>query len=304
MNPNRETFAQDANFWNNYLKGRPQAPEALFDRIFKYHQAQGGTFGTSHDVGAGNGPYAQKLRSRFAHVIVSDIVASNVELARNRLGTDGFTYRTAKLEEAGDIAAASVDMVFATNVMHFPDQKAAMNAIARQLKPGGTFVCGTFGPARFEDSRLQDLWQRISYQGGRELLKNKVELEQTIRVMARTEDGNVAPLDPVFFLPGAKRVHLNMGKGSFVRLLPPEQAYRNTEPDHTGSDDDVVFEDEDGWSFETDLNGVREHMCSFPFISGNFGAFKELFGELEVLLGDGRPIRGYWPAKIILAIRR
>ncbi|KAF2238273.1 S-adenosyl-L-methionine-dependent methyltransferase [Viridothelium virens] len=304
MNSNGTIFAQDTKFWNNYLKGRPQAPDALFDRIFDYHQAHGGTFGTSHDVGAGNGPYAQKLRSRFAHVIVSDIVATNVELAQERLGTDGFSYRTAKVEEADDIAAASVDMIFATNVMHFPDQKAAMGAIARQLKPGGTFVCGTFGPACFEDTRLQDLWQRISHQGGRELLKNTDQPEQTIRIMARTKDGNVAPLDPEFFLPGAERVHLNMKKGGIIGLLPPEEAYRNTEPRHTGSCDVEIFEDEAGWSFETDLNGVKEHMCSFPFISGNLGAFTKLFQELETLLGDGRRVRGCWPAKVILAMRR
>ena len=304
MASNGTIFAQDKKFWNNYLKGRPQAPDSFFDRIFSYHQAHGGAFGTVHDVGAGNGPYAQKLRHKFEHVIVSDIVARNVELARDRLGTDGFSYRTAKVEEAEDIPAGSVDMVFATNVMHFPDQDEAMSAIAQQLKPGGTFACGTFGPARFEDAKLQDLWQRVSHQGGRELLKKTDEPEQTIRVMARTQDGNVAPLDTEFFSPGAQRLHLNMGKGGIVGLLPPEDVHRNTEVNHTGVDDEEIFEDEEGWGFETDLNGVKEHMCSFPFVADNLEACKELFAELENLLGDGRLVRGYWPAKLILATRR
>ena len=90
MTSNDTIFAQGKTFWNNYLKGRPQAPDSFLDRIFSYHQAHGGFFGKVHDVGAGNGPYAQKLRHKFDHVIVSDIVARNVELAQDRLGTDGF----------------------------------------------------------------------------------------------------------------------------------------------------------------------------------------------------------------------
>jgi len=305
MDSNGKIFAQDKKFWNNYLKGRPRAPDAFFERIFSYHQAQGGAFGTVHDVGAGNAPYAQKLRSKFTHVIVSDIVAKNVELARDRLGTDGFSYRPAKVEEADDIPAGSVDMVFATNVMHFPEQKAAMTAIARQLRSGGTFACSVFGPARFDDARLQDLWAHISHQGGRVLLKKADHPEQTVRIMANTQDGyNVAPLDPELFSPGAKRVHLNMGKGGIIGLLPPEDAHRNTEPNYTGPDDVEIFEDEEGWSFETDLDGVKEHIGSFPFVTEDPAAFTELFRELEDLLGDGRLVQGYWPAKVILATRR
>jgi 2-polyprenyl-3-methyl-5-hydroxy-6-metoxy-1,4-benzoquinol methylase len=138
---NDRIFARDESFWNNYLKGRPQAPQSFFDRIYRYHEQHGGSFGTAHDVGAGNGPYSLQLRSKFDHVIVSDIVAENVQLAEDRLGAEGFSYRTAKVEEAEDISPNSIDLVFATNVLHFVDQKVAFDAIARQLKPGiGTFA--------------------------------------------------------------------------------------------------------------------------------------------------------------------
>ncbi|KAH8597595.1 S-adenosyl-L-methionine-dependent methyltransferase [Bisporella sp. PMI_857] len=302
---NGRIFAKDKKFWNNYLQGRPRAPDAFFHRIFAYHASHGGSFNTAHDVGAGNGPYAQKLRDTFSHVIVSDLVPKNVELAQDRLGSDGFSYRAAKVEEADDIEEGSVDMVFATNVMHFPDQKVAIDAIAKQLKPGGTFTCSVFGPARFEDRRLQDLWARISYQGGRVLLKKSDNPEETIRIMARTQDGyNVAPLDPKLFRPGAQRVALNMSRGGIARLLPPEEAHRNKEPNYTGPDDIEIFEDEEGWSFETDLEGVRGHIESFPYVAADPEAFTKLFQELEELLDDGKTIRGYWPAKVILATRR
>ncbi|ORY69638.1 S-adenosyl-L-methionine-dependent methyltransferase [Pseudomassariella vexata] len=305
MASNNRLFAQDPKFWSNYLKGRPRAPDSFFDRIFAYHAAQGGRFSTAHDIGAGNGPYAQKLRAKFSHVIISDIVAANVELAQGRLGIDGYSYRAAKVEEVDDIPEGSVDMVFATNVMHFPDQEAAMGAVAKQLRSGGTFACGAFGPARFHNEKLQDLWERISHQGGRVLLKKAERPAETARIMARTQDSyNVAPLDSGLFLPGARRVHLNMGKGGIIGILPPEEAYRNTEPDYTGPEDVEVFEDEEGWGFEMDLDGVKEHIGSFPFVAENTAAFTEMFRELEDLLRDGKLVRGYWPAKVILATRR
>ena len=295
-------FAKDKTFWNNYLKGRPSAPTVFFERLFRYHQEHHGRFGTVHDVGAGNGPYADKLRSRFQHVIVSDIADHNVVLAKERLGTDGFIYRAARVEEGDDIAAGSVDMVFATNVMHFCDQKAAMNVVAKQLCPNGTFACAGFGAARFEDPRVQDIYTRINHSGGRALLKKSDDPEKLIAVMARTQGPyNVAPLNEALFLPGAQRIHLNMENGGITAPLPPEIPV--TEPLHTGVNDIEVTESEEGWSFVTDLEGVREHVLSFPFAREDPVAFTELWQEMEHVVRD-RPVKGYWPAKIILATRR
>ncbi|KAF2795021.1 S-adenosyl-L-methionine-dependent methyltransferase [Melanomma pulvis-pyrius CBS 109.77] len=301
-------FEKDKSFWDNYLKGRPKPPASLFRRIFDYHEAQGGSFGTVHDVGAGNGPFASTLASRFTHVILSDVAASNMELAKQRLGSTGtFTYRTARMDDIEGLATGSVDMIFASNVMHFgADQKATMAAMTRQLKPGGTFACAVFGPARFSDSTLQHLWEQISHQGGRELLKNSSCPQQTALILART-DGfyNVAPLDPSHFSPGALRVHLNMREGGLTPLLPPEMAHFDVEPNHTGPDDIETFEDEEGWAFEMDTSEVLEHMLSFPFVDPSSAAVDTLLKEVGGLIAEGNDgtarFRGWWPAKLILA---
>ncbi|KAK3680674.1 S-adenosyl-L-methionine-dependent methyltransferase [Podospora appendiculata] len=307
METNGTIFAQDDKFWANYVKGRPQPPASLFDRIFNYHASHGGSFTTAHDVGAGNGVYAQRLRSRFPHVIVSDIVPENITLAQRLLPADnGFTFRAAALADVSDIPPATVDMVFAMNMMHFPDpQDTAMRAVAHQLRPGGTFAAALFGPARFRSQALQDLWSRISHQGGRELLARADDQAQTIRIMARTQGAyNVAPLDPDLFLPGALRVHLNTADGGIQGMLPPEEAHRDVEGSFTGQGDVEVWEEEmDGWSFETDLEGVKEHFGSFPFVSKFPEALRGLFEELEGLRGQG-PFGGYFPVTIILATRR
>ena len=295
-------FAKDKTFWNNYLKGRPSAPDVFFERLFHYHQKHHGIFGTVHDVGAGNGPYAEKLRSKFQNVIISDIASDNVNLAKDRLGTDGFSYRTARVEEGDDIPTGSVDMVFATNVMHFCDQREAMKVIAKQLSPHGTFACAGFGAARFEDARVQDIYTRLNQSAGRALLKKADAPEKLIAVMARTQGPyNVAPLDETLFLPGAQRIRLNMEKGGIIAPLPPEIAV--TEPLHTGANDIDVAEIEEGWSFVMDLDGVREHLLSFPFAREEPAIFAELWREMEDVIGDGS-VKGHWPAKVILATRR
>ncbi|KIW05306.1 uncharacterized protein PV09_03831 [Verruconis gallopava] len=298
-------FARDEAFWNNYLKGRPKPPQSLFDRIYAYHEQHGGRFDIAHDVGAGNGPYSAQLRSRFKHVIVSDIVAENVQLAELRLGTDGYSYRTAKVEDADDIVERSVDLVFATNVLHFLDQPTAMQAIAKQLRSGGTFAGAGFGPALFNDAKVQDVWSRISQQGGRVLLRGINDIEQTIRVMKRTQDKyNNAPLDEQFFIPGAQRVHINMDKGGITGLLPPEHAEKFDEPMYTGPNDVETFVKEDGWSFDWTVEEFKEHFESFPHSKIDPEAFTELWAELNELLKTGSRLDGVFPAKLIIATRR
>jgi SAM-dependent methyltransferase len=301
-------FEKDKTFWDNYLKGRPKPPASLFRRIFDYHEAQGGSFGTVHDVGAGNGPFASILASKFTHVILSDIAESNMRLAEQRLGKNGtFTYRTAKMDDTKDLATGSVDMVFATNVMHFgANQQATMAAMTRQLKPGGTFACAVFGPARFADPDLQRVWEKISHQGGRELLGKSDSPQQTALIMDRT-DGfyNVAPLNPDLFAPGALRVHLNMREGGLTPLLPPEMAHLGVEPNYTGPDDIEIFEDEEGWGFQMNTSEVLEHMLSFPFVDPSSATIDTLLKEMSGLSAKGHDssskFRGWWPAKVILA---
>ncbi len=296
-------FTRDEAFWNNYLKGRPTAPEAFFDRIFRYHEEKGGRFGTVHDAGAGNGPYGHKLRSRFETVIISDIGPENVRLAQDRLGTDGFRYRAAQIEDAANIAPGSVDLVFATNVLHFADQERALQAIADQLRPGGTLVVGAFGSARFRDAEVQQVWARITYQAGRALLKHADKPEQTQKVMERSSGFyNVAPLDAQLFEPGARRIHLNMEEGGLTSLLPPE--VKPTEPDYTSPYDVEVWEKEAGWSVKTDLDGVKSHFASFPFSTLDPAGYEVLWEELQGLLKDDRVVEAYFPATIILATRR
>ncbi|KAJ5698556.1 hypothetical protein N7462_000561 [Penicillium macrosclerotiorum] len=304
VDTNDKIFAQDRAFWKNYNSGRPQVPQSFFQRIYDYHLSQNGGFDIVHDAGAGNGVHSQELRSKFHHVIISDVAPDNVRQAEERLGSDGYSYHQGKMEEIRDILPGSVDMVFVMNAMHWADQEAAIQAIATQLKPGGTFACAGFGPALFNDRKVQDVWERISQQGGRVLLKTADQPIDTLNVMARSQDlYNVAPLDERLFRPGARRIHLNMENGGLTGLLPPERQDEVTEPDHTGPRDLEVFERDEEWGFEMDLDGFKEHFRTFPHAFREPEAFTSLWQEVEDLLQSGSRLDGYWPATLILATR-
>lgn len=82
--------------------------------------------------------------------------------------------------------------------MHSSDpQDAAVAIVARQLRPGGTFVAAQFGPARFHEPDLQDLWARVSREGDHQLLEGVDDPSETFRVMCRTPGtANIVLLAP------------------------------------------------------------------------------------------------------------
>jgi hypothetical protein len=93
-----------------------------------------------------------------------------------------------------------------------------------------------------------------------------------------------------------------MGEGGLTSLLPPE--VEATEPNYTGPGDVEVWEEEEGWSVKTDLDGITSHFASFPFSTLDPSSYKELWEELGQLLKGGRLVEAYFPATIILATRR
>ncbi|KAJ5888127.1 S-adenosyl-L-methionine-dependent methyltransferase [Penicillium taxi] len=99
------------------------------------------------------------LCSRFQHVYLSDI-SENLVLAKDRLGHNGFTYRAARVEGGDGISPGSIDMIFASYVMH------SAIILWRRLYPSGALACVTFGAALLEDSRIQEIHTRVNHSEG------------------------------------------------------------------------------------------------------------------------------------------
>jgi len=311
MDPTDRPYDCNKAFWDNYLKGRPQAPEQLFHRIYKYHEEHGGQFGTVHDAGAGVGPYSAKLRERFNHVIVSDIAEGNVKQAEQRLGHDGYSYRTAKIEDASDIEPGSVDMVFASQVLHFADLDLAQEAFAHQLKSGGTVVITGFGIAHYADHDVQEIWSRMRQEGARVLVRHAPSPEaatRRLRTLARVAAGyKMAAFDEKFWEPGVQRISLNIKHRNlgFVGVLDEDlQRHVTQEASRVGAHDVSLSVEEEGWELEHDLQGIKDHFATFAFASIEPAAYEGLWREMEVVMKDGRKAKGVWPAKVILGTRR
>ena len=329
-----KTYERDKAFWEKYFKGRPQIPESLFERVCKYHSEHGGQFDTVHDVGAGPGVHSHRLAKYFQHVVISDVAPSNIELAKERLGTQQYSYRARRIEDADAPPAGSVDMVFAAAMMHFVVFDQAFEAIARQLKPGGTFVAFLNGIATLHDERADDVWRRLWWEGQHILLRLGKDRKGRLQTVGRTASGyDAVPVPEKYFLPGALRVTLNSGEGWPV-MLPPdlqselettwgsingEALYRlalalsrsqNSSKSQeltsilaVSSNEQRVYENEPGWSFKADMQDLRNQFDTFPFAGHEPEKFAPLWQELEAIVGS-RTIEGTWPARFILATRK
>ena len=335
MEDTNKAYAQDQAFWEKYLKGRPSIPEIAFERTCKYHADHGGHFGVAHDVGAAVGIHSPRLAKYFEHVIVSDIVPDNIELAKERLGTERYSYKAMSMEDADAVAESSVDLVFAATMMHFTNYDRAIGAVAKQLRPGGTFVVLGYGIATLSDKQAQDIWHRLWFEGIRVTIRHAKDRRNRLETFAKSGTGYATmPVGEDYFIPGALRIILNCD-GKWPKMVPDDvQEEVDAEFDFQpgkqfqdlsvvgvnkgfvlcgrgllsvaamGPNDKIVEEDEAGWSFKTDIEGLRDQWNSFPFEAQEPTAFTSMWKEMEVLLGDGRAVEGVWPAKIILATRR
>ena len=102
-------FEGDETFWTKYVKGRPRAPDSFFDRIFAYHAQHGGNFTRVHDAGAGVAVHSARLAQRFSNILVSDVSAQNIDIAKSRHEDphQQYDYRVAKLEDCDGLEAAT-----------------------------------------------------------------------------------------------------------------------------------------------------------------------------------------------------
>jgi len=91
------------------------------------------------EVGCGLGTETVRFARAGARVTAVDLTATAVELTARRLADEGLegTVRQADAEEL-PFADASFDLVYSWGVLHHtPDTAAAINEVARVLRPGG-----------------------------------------------------------------------------------------------------------------------------------------------------------------------
>jgi len=120
---------------DDYVRGRPGYPPALFDAIVELGRLAPGA--TVADLGAGTGLSATPLLERGFRVIAIEPDDEMRAAAIATLGARPGFRAVAGRAEATGLEPASVDLVLAAQAFHWFDPARAREEIRRILRPGG-----------------------------------------------------------------------------------------------------------------------------------------------------------------------
>ncbi|KAK3670817.1 hypothetical protein LTR78_009261 [Recurvomyces mirabilis] len=302
-------YSQDDEFWATYLKGRPLIPDSFFNLIYDYHTSNGGSFVTVHDAGAGAGVQSTQLSKRFRHVLLSDPPEENMAVAQRKLASEQFSFRLAKLENINDIEFKSIDMVHCGTMLHWTEIDKALDAVAHQLKPGGTFAAYTCAVPTMNDPYINSLWKKIIHQGPADMALKLPRDPSGWQLMLRAGETvgsayDSVPLPNKYFHPGAQRMRMNWPKGwdwhdyMVHEDLRNEWKYVSAIKEH----DLVVSQSSPGWELKTNLQGLHDTLASLKFDLAT-PEMKTLVHELEEAV-EQRTVEGVWPVTLLLATRK
>ncbi|CAF9913662.1 MAG: hypothetical protein GOMPHAMPRED_007990 [Gomphillus americanus] len=254
-------YNQDRDFWEKYLKGRPSIPQTFFEQIFNYHSDHGGRFDTAHEVGAGVGVHSPRLATRFDHVLVSDVISTNIEIARSRL-QGPYSFKVSSLEDTIDLLPNSIDLVFASTMMHFTQVDEAVKAVYHQLKPGGTFAASLYGTYALHDVQAQGIWKKIVVRIC-EMIIEKFELSARAKMILQNEAAGLdcVGLSEELFSP-ALRYNLNFPTPDTMRemILPAQFGLPNIS--RISINDTVTNGWDKGWFSQHDIDGLKDIAAS------------------------------------------
>ncbi|KAF2487321.1 S-adenosyl-L-methionine-dependent methyltransferase [Neohortaea acidophila] len=306
---NREistSYFKDEDFWTKYLRGRPPLVDGILDSILAYHTEHAGQFGTLHEPGAGGAVHSARISQRFERAIVTDPSAENIKVARGRLPEAKYEFQVSTLEETGtSIPAASVDMVFAATMLHFCDVPRAFEAVAHQLKPGGTFVALCLGVYVLEDAAAQEAMEAFFHTVIRGMIRKVGEgLMERSKTMFYAYDDLVFP--EASFDQRTQGIFWNWNDDpseNWYRFsVPPEYRARQPPLARVGTQAQVLRKVDESLAFEKDMAGLMEHINTFPWDQED-EAQKQALQRLEALVGDGT-VKGHWLASVIMATRK
>lgn len=299
-------YNQSGDFWESYIKGRPQIPQSFFDTIFAYHASHctAISFTSAHEVGAGVGVHSPRLASRFTHVLISDIIDTNIQIAQARLQNQGnYTFKTSSLEDTMDLDPESIDLVFASTMMHFTDIPLAIRAVHHQLRPGGTFAAGLYGTYALHEPRAQEIWKKIVLWICSDIVE-KYGLDERAKSILTNEASGLDSVElPPDMFTSVQRYDYNFPTRSTLRemILPPQ--YGLEPVSRVGAEDEVVRDAWDrGWFSKQGIEGLRGIASTWPHDEGH-PRIVALWEELRGVVGEGE-VEGAWMVSLLLATKK
>ena len=157
------TFRQDEDHLSD------QQRRDIFDdyfRIFPWAMLSHGG-GTGADIGCGTGRWSMLVAPRVAHLHLLDASAQALAVARQNLkSASNVSFHAASVADM-PFADASLDFAYSLGVLHHvPDTQAAIDAIAKKLKPGAPLLVYLYYALDNRPAWYRALW-RLSNLGRR-----------------------------------------------------------------------------------------------------------------------------------------
>ena len=136
----------DAKFWDRIAKKYARTPikdEAYYQETLERSLSYLTPESKVLEVGCGTGSTALELAKTAGQVTATDISGKMLDIARAKPGADAITFLEADVLGSPEIDGG-YDAVFAHSLLHLvPDLPAALDRIAKLIKPGGVFISKT-----------------------------------------------------------------------------------------------------------------------------------------------------------------
>ena len=204
-------------------------PEGWFPWIFRHLELRPGM--QVLEIGCGNGELWAGRKDQIplaCQVILSDESPGMVDDVKNRLG-DGYLYQVIDCEHI-PYPDTRFDLVIANHVLFYvQDRKQALQEVYRVLKPGGVFLCSTYGQQHMKeiselvqgfDSRIRLAQMNLSEifgleQGGEELSCYFSQVERMDYADSLEVDRAEPLLDYILSCHGNQHEYLNDNYAAF-----------------------------------------------------------------------------------------
>ncbi len=154
-------FGQEWSIFQQRSEDLPDADRAaMFEsyfHIFPWDALPPGAVGI--DIGCGSGRWAVLVAPRVGHLHLVDAAAEAVAVAKSNLaGTPNVSFHVASVADL-PVPDESLDFAYAVGVLHHvPDTLAAVESIARKLKPGAPFLIYLYYAFDNRPAWYQGIW--------------------------------------------------------------------------------------------------------------------------------------------------
>jgi SAM-dependent methyltransferase len=136
-----------------YAEYRPHYPTRLFEWLAQLAPRRH----LAWDCGTGSGQAALGLAPHFERVVATDASEAQIAAARPHPRVQ---YRVAPAESSG-LQSAAVDLVTVAQALHWFDRPSFFAEVRRVLQRGGILAVWSYGGARFDDPRADEIFRRF-----------------------------------------------------------------------------------------------------------------------------------------------